>query len=85
MTGITWAAAGYCGSRQGTAFVNRKDAAVIVEVRRPATEPGRSSTVVVRSNLRVRRERGELVWRFRLPAGRERVLQYELKAERLLD
>jgi hypothetical protein len=58
---------------------------VTIEVRRPATEYGQGTTQIVRSNLRVRRERGELVWRFKLPAGRGRSLQYALKAEERMD
>lgn len=61
-------------------FVNDKDATVRIEVRRP-DDAAFTTPVVLRSNQRARRERGGLVWRFELPAGRELRLRYELKAE----
>lgn len=60
-------------------FVNNKDAAVRIEVRRP-DDAAFATPVVLRSNRRARRERGGLVWQFELPAGREFLLRYELKA-----
>lgn len=64
-------------------FASRKDVAVTVEVRRRASDGQYETPVVVRSSLRVRREDGNLVWRFRLPAGKGRRLDYVLEAAEL--
>jgi hypothetical protein len=60
-------------------FVNNKDAAVSVEVRH-AGDSGYSSPVVVKSNLRAGKKYGDLAWRFRIPAGGEESLRYELRS-----
>jgi hypothetical protein len=61
-------------------FVNHKDASVRIEVRRADT-PNYAAPDLVQSTLRARREKGGLVWRFDLPAGREKTLRYDLEAE----
>lgn len=64
-------------------FANKKDVPVTIEVRRRIFDGVHETPVVVRSSLRARRERGDLVWRFRLPAGKARTLSYVLEAVEL--
>jgi hypothetical protein len=63
-------------------FVNNKDAAVSVEVRHAGARDF-STPKVVETNLRAGRKYGELTWRFQVPAGRERLLSYQLRATEL--
>jgi len=66
-------------------FVSSKQAPVTIEVRRNLSDGVFASPRIMSSSMRSRREKGELVWRFRLPGGAERSLRYELEAEPLDD
>ncbi len=65
-------------------FVNLKDAPVRIELRR-GNDSDYTTPEVVRSSIRAQRQPGGLLWRFKLPAGQEKSLRYELKAEQRSD
>lgn len=71
--GRRWSASARIAQR----FVNDKDLPVVIEVRTRGSGGG-YTTSVRRSSLRSLRERGDVVWRFELPAGAETWLRFEL-------
>jgi hypothetical protein len=63
-------------------FVNNKELPVSVEVRH-AGDSDMTSPVVIRSSLRAGKKNGELAWRFKVPAGGEQWLRYDLESRRI--